>query len=354
MPYTTDDVRIKELRPLIPPAILMEDIPLSEEDRRLVVDTRIKIAKILKKNDDRLLVVVGPCSIHDVDAALDYGRLLKEARQKYSGELEIIMRVYFEKPRTRGGWKGLINDPDLDGSFQINKGLRMARKLLVTLTEMGLPVAVEFLDTISPQFIADTISWGAIGARTTESQVHRELASGLSAPIGFKNGTNGNYNIAIDAIHAARASHSFLSVTKHSLAAIVSTKGNPHCHLILRGGVDGPNYYEKDISEAVKALEASGLEGSLMVDCSHGNSCKDHTKQPMVVDYLSDLVGRGEKNIIGLMIESHLKGGKQSINPDKNLMEYGKSITDACLSWDDTLPLFDRLAKAVKARRQGD
>ena len=350
MPYTTDDLRIRELKPLIPPAILMEEIPLLEPGKLVVKKSRQAVEAIMAGKDDRLVVVVGPCSIHDAKAALEYSKKLLEAKKEHLGELEILMRVYFEKPRSRTGWKGLINDPFLDGSFQINKGLRAARQLLVDLVNEGVPAACEFLDTISPQFIADTISWGAIGARTTESQIHRELASGLSMPIGFKNGTDGNIKIAVDAIHAAAIPHHFLSVTKQGVAAIVATGGNTSCHIILRGAGTGPNYDEIHVSKAAKNLEEADLSPRLMVDCSHGNSQKNHMLQPVAAAEVARQIAGGSKAIFGGMIESHLKGGNQKEGP-LNTLEYGKSITDACLSWEDTLPVLKTLADAIKARR---
>lgn len=350
MPYTTDDVRIRELKPLIPPAILMEEIPLTETGKQVVVKARQAVEAIMADRDDRLVVVVGPCSIHDTKAALEYSKKLLEIRKELKGELEILMRVYFEKPRSRTGWKGLINDPFLDGSFQINKGLRVARQLLTDLTAEGMPAACEFLDTISPQFIADTISWGAIGARTTESQIHRELASGLSMPIGFKNGTDGNIKIAIDAIHAAAIPHHFLSVTKQGVAAIVATGGNPSCHIILRGAGSGPNYDEIHVTKAGKTLEEANLSPRMMVDCSHGNSQKNHMLQPVAAAEVARQIAGGSKAVFGVMIESHLKGGNQKEGPLSGL-EYGKSITDACLAWEDTVPVLRQLADAVKTRR---
>jgi 3-deoxy-7-phosphoheptulonate synthase len=351
MLFTTDDLRIEKIRPLIPPAILMEEIPLSEGASAIVAGTRQALAEAIAGRDDRLLVIVGPCSIHDVDAARDYARRLKVQADRLQSELLIVMRVYFEKPRTTVGWKGLINDPHLDGSFAINEGLRLGRALLRDLAEMGLPTGCEFLDTITPQYLADLVSWGAIGARTTESQVHRELASGLSVPVGFKNGTDGNVQIAIDAIHAARNAHHFLSVTKQGLSAIVATRGNPDCHVILRGGNGAPNYDAASIAKATTALTAAGLPGRVMVDCSHGNSRKDPRNQPAVAHDLAEQVRSGSKSIIGLMIESHLVGGRQNCEPGRPLT-YGQSITDACLAWEETLPALEELASAVRAARR--
>lgn len=345
-----DDLRIRDIKPLIPPAILMEELPLTEQGQQLVSDSRQAIEAIMDGADDRLVVVVGPCSIHDVTAALDYAQRLASVRNKLSADLEIVMRVYFEKPRTRNGWKGLINDPFLDDSFQINKGLHIARGLLVELVGLGLPTACEFLDTISPQFLADTISWGAIGARTTESQIHRELASGLSMPVGFKNGTDGNVKIAIDAIHAAKIPHHFLSVTKQSVAAIVATSGNDYCHIILRGSSGATNYDLVSVEKASAALAQAELRPRLMVDCSHGNSQKDHTKQALVVQDVVAQFEQGSQQIFGVMIESNIVAGNQTLKPGAALV-YGQSITDACLSWDQTVPLLEDLAAAVRKRR---
>jgi 3-deoxy-7-phosphoheptulonate synthase len=346
----TDDLRIDRLRPLIPPAILMEQYPLTESASTTVAETREAVTRILRGADDRLVVVAGPCSIHDVAAARDYGRRLKALGDDLAEDLLVVMRVYFEKPRTTVGWKGLINDPRLDGSFAINEGLGVARGLLLDLASTGLAAGCEFLDTITPQFIADLVSWGAIGARTTESQVHRELASGLSMPVGFKNGTDGNVQIAVDAVRAASHPHSFLSVTKQGLAAIVSTKGNDACHVILRGGVQRPNYHAEDVEATARALERAGLPPRLMIDCSHGNSGKDHTRQPAVARDVAAQVAEGSPYVFGVMIESHLVGGRQDARPGGPLT-YGQSITDACLGWDDTVPVLEDLAKAVRARR---
>ena len=346
----TDDIRIEGLRPLIPPAILMEELPLSDNASRTIVQGREVGDAIVKGSDDRLMVVVGPCSIHDVDAALEYASKLKPEAEKYADDLLIVMRVYFEKPRTTIGWKGLVNDPHLDNSFEINTGLRIARGLLCKLADMGLPTGTEFLDTISPQYIADLISWGAIGARTTESQIHRELASGLSMPVGFKNGTDGNVKIAIDAIGAACHSHHFLSVTKHGISAIVTTKGNDACHLILRGSGSGPNYGAASIDAASRALSEADVNPRLMIDCSHGNSRKDHKNQPAVAADLCTQIAGGSTVISGVMIESHLVEGNQS-NNGKAALTYGQSITDACISWETTVPILENFASAVRARR---
>ena len=350
----TDDLRIEQIRPLIPPAILMENLPLSEQASTTVAESREAVARILRQQDDRLVVVVGPCSIHDVAAAREYARGLRALAAELADALFVVMRVYFEKPRTTVGWKGLINDPHLDGTFKVNEGLGLARSLLLDLAEMGLPAGCEFLDTITPQYIADLVSWGAIGARTTESQVHRELASGLSVPVGFKNGTDGNVQIAIDAIQAASHPHQFLSVTKQGLSAIVATRGNPDCHLILRGGSGQPNYEAASVARAVEALEKAKLPPRLMVDCSHGNSRKDPARQPEVVrDVAAQLRATGKpSSVFGVMIESHLVAGRQDCTPGQPLV-YGQSITDACLAWTDTLPALRELAEAVRARRAG-
>jgi 3-deoxy-7-phosphoheptulonate synthase len=348
--FATDDLRIERLRPLLPPAILMEELPLGDDQARQVATVRTEIGDILMGRDDRLLVVVGPCSVHDTLAALEYAGRLKQAADRHRSELLVVMRTYFEKPRTTVGWKGLINDPDLDGSFAINRGLRVARGFLRDVLALGLPTATEFLDPITPQFVADLVAWGAIGARTTESQVHRELASGLSMPVGFKNGTSGAVQIAVDAVRSAASPHHFLSVTKQGLAAIVSTRGNPLCHVILRGGSNGPNYSETHVSEATLALERAGLRGAVMVDCSHANSGKDPRRQPQVVAEIAARVAHGERAIFGLMLESFLVEGRQDPAPGKALV-YGQSITDGCLSWDGTEPLLAMMSEAVRARR---
>jgi len=346
MHFNTDDVRVDKLKPLIPPAILMEELPLSDEATRVITDARATAERILRGEDRRLLVVVGPCSIHHEQAALDYAGRLHELANQLAGRLFIIMRVYFEKPRTTVGWKGLINDPDLDGSFKINKGLRAARRILLGCNDMGLPTGCEFLDTITPQFIADCVSWGAIGARTTESQVHRELASGLSMPIGFKNGTDGNIQIAIDAIRAARHPHHFLSVTKQAVAAIVATKGNDACHLILRGSNQGPNYQPEHIDAAAERLRSAGCHERVMVDCSHGNSQKNHERQPAVARAVGQyLRARGDR-VFGVMLESFITAGRQDARPGQPLV-YGQSITDACMGWDTTTAVLEELASAV-------
>lgn len=349
--HTTDDVRIESLRPLIPPAILMEELPVSEADTLLIAEARAEVARIVTGEDDRLVIVVGPCSIHDPAAGIEYAKRLKTVADELRGDLKIVMRTYFEKPRTTVGWKGLINDPKLDGSFSINLGLRVARKFLLDVVQLGMPTATEFLDPISPQFVADLVSWGAIGARTTESQVHRELASGLSMPVGYKNGTSGDVQIAVDAVRSSAAPHHFLSVTKQGLAAIVSTRGNQHCHLILRGGRTGPNYNAEAIAEAGAALSKAGLRPSLMVDCSHANSQKNHKNQVRVGESLASQVGSGSQAIFGVMIESNLVEGRQDVVAGKSLM-HGQSITDACLGFDETVPVLEQLAEGVRARRK--
>ncbi len=352
MHFQTDDVRIANLRPLLPPAILMEELPLSDEASETVVRARGQVADVVQARDDRLLVVVGPCSIHDPAAGIDYARTLKKAAVEFSDELLVVMRVYFEKPRTTVGWKGLINDPHLDGSFVINEGLRRARRFLIDVVEQGLPAGTEFLDPITPQFLADLVSWGAIGARTSESQVHRELASGLSMPVGFKNATDGNLQVAIDGVRSSAQPHHFLSVTKQGVAAIVATNGNPDCHVILRGGHSGPNHGEEAVAGATEALERSGLPGHLMVDCSHANSGKDHRRQPDVARDLAQQVADGSRSVVGLMMESFLVDGTQEVIPGhESELVYGQSITDACMGWERTEPLFGELAQAVRDRR---
>ena len=351
MPDTTDDVRIESLRPLIPPAILMEELPATVSDTQLIADARAEVARIVSGEDDRVVIVVGPCSIHDPEAGLEYARLLKPVADELGADLKIVMRTYFEKPRTTVGWKGLINDPKLDGSFAINLGLRVARKFLLDVVQLGMPTATEFLDPISPQFVADLVSWGAIGARTTESQVHRELASGLSMPVGYKNGTSGDVQIAVDAVRSSAAPHRFLSVTKQGLAAIVSTRGNKHCHIILRGGRNGPNYNAEAIAEAGAALSKANLRPAVMVDTSHANSQKDHRNQVKVGDSLAAQISAGSHAIFGVMIESNLVEGRQDVIPGKPLT-HGQSITDACLSFPETVPILRSLAAAVRTRRQ--
>jgi 3-deoxy-7-phosphoheptulonate synthase len=345
----TDDVRILEIKELSAPEEILAELPISDKAARTVFEARQAIHRILHGADDRLLVVIGPCSIHDVAAAREYASLLKAARDKLSKYLLILMRVYFEKPRTTIGWKGLINDPFLDGSFQINHGLRTARGLLLELADEGIPAGTEFLDMITPQYFADLVAWGAIGARTTESQIHRELASGLSCPVGFKNGTEGNVRIAVDALRAAQVPHHFLSVTKAGHSAIVSTAGNEDCHIILRGGKN-PNYDAESIDGASKELAVAGLPARIMIDFSHGNSMKQHERQLDVGACVAEQIAGGDERIMGVMVESHLKEGRQDHLPGQELV-YGMSITDACLGWDDTSNVLDVLAKAVTQRR---
>jgi 3-deoxy-7-phosphoheptulonate synthase len=349
----TDDERIKDITVLPPPEHLIRFFPIRGTPvETLITDTRRAIHNIMAGKDDRLLVVIGPCSIHDPAAALDYARRLKEARARFGGTLEVVMRVYFEKPRTTVGWKGLINDPYLDESYRIDEGLRIARQLLIEISRLGVPAGSEFLDVISPQYIGDLIAWGAIGARTTESQVHRELASGLSAPIGFKNGTDGNIRIATDAIQAAARGHHFLSVHKNGQVAIVQTNGNKDCHVILRGG-KAPNYDAQSVAAACADLQAAKLPPTLMVDCSHANSSKQHERQIEVAREVARQVGGGSRSVFGLMVESHLNPGAQKFSPgdDPQGLEYGKSITDACLGWSDSLQVLELLSEAVRSRR---
>jgi 3-deoxy-7-phosphoheptulonate synthase len=350
MMQTTDDLRIASLRPLISPALLIEQYPLQETDIQFINQTRQHVSNIIQRRDERLLVVVGPCSIHDPKAAVEYGERLKKLINLYEDDLQILMRVYFEKPRTTIGWKGLINDPDLDGQFNINKGLKVARELLLNLNQDGIGTATEFLDTIIPQFISDLVSWGAIGARTTESQVHRELASGLSMPVGFKNGTEGNVQIAIDAMGSAQSPHHFLSVTKDGIPAIVNTTGNRDCHVILRGGGSNhTNFDEAAIKSLTQNLDKKQLPQRVMIDCSHGNSGKDHRKQGAVLNNISAQLMNGGDAIAGVMLESHLLSGNQRLT-NKNELIYGKSITDACIDWNETESLIETLANASKVR----
>lgn len=349
MPPHTDDLRIRNIEPLTPPAQLLALLPCDDQASDTVSASRAALHAILHGHDDRLAVVVGPCSIHDPAAAIEYAQKLRLLRDALAGELEIVMRVYFEKPRTTVGWKGLINDPDLDGSFQINKGLRIARGLLRDINKLGLPAGCEFLDTISPQYLADLVAWGAIGARTTESQVHRELASGLSCPVGFKNGTDGNIKIAADAVGAASNPHHFLSVTKQGDTAIVATAGNPDCHVILRGGRQ-PNYDAASIAEACQVLATAQLPTRLMVDASHANSLKNPDNQPAVIDAVAAQMEDGEQRVVGVMIESNLVGGRQELLAGQPLVR-GQSITDGCIDWDSTERVLQRLARAVRARR---
>ncbi|MBT1444311.1 3-deoxy-7-phosphoheptulonate synthase AroG [Shewanella sp. JM162201] len=349
MYYQNDDVRINEVKELLPPIAILERFPATENASATVFNARNNIHRLLEKKDDRLLVVIGPCSIHDPVAALEYGQRLLQLRQQYADQLEIVMRVYFEKPRTTVGWKGLINDPYMDNSFKLNDGLRTARKLLLDLNDMGMPTAGEFLDMITPQYVADLMCWGAIGARTTESQVHRELASGLSCPVGFKNGTDGTIKIAIDAIGAAAAPHHFLSVTKFGHSAIVSTKGNPDCHIILRGGRE-PNYSAGHVAQIQAELVNAGLPDNVMIDFSHANSSKQFARQLLVAEDVGAQLAAGNRGIFGVMVESHLKEGRQDHQPGVEL-EYGKSVTDACIGWEDSERLLAQLNSAVLARR---
>lgn len=349
MNFKTDDLRIESIKAVTSPVVISEEIPITEAAAKNTAQTRDAIHNILAGQDDRLIVIMGPCSIHDIDAAKEYASRLKPLIEDYADDLLIIMRVYFEKPRTTVGWKGLINDPDLDNSFNINKGLRLARQLLLDLNNTGVPAGTEYLDLITPQYVTDLISWGAIGARTTESQVHRELASGLSCPVGFKNGTYGTTKIAVDAIGAAIRPHNFLSLTKEGHAAIFSTKGNPDCHIILRGGKE-PNYDADSIEQVSKELEAAKLPANIMIDLSHANSKKQHDAQTGVGNNVAEQITNGDKRIKGVMIESHLVAGRQDVKPGQELV-YGQSITDACLGWENTVDLINTLADASKARR---
>jgi 3-deoxy-7-phosphoheptulonate synthase len=346
----TDDLRIREIRELTTPQALMSELPCTAAVATTVSAARTAIHRILRGEDDRIIVVIGPCSIHDVQAAGEYARRLAEQRRQLQQSLEIVMRVYFEKPRTTVGWKGLINDPDLDGSFRINQGLRLARGLLLEINGLGLPAGCEFLDMITPQYIADLVAWGAVGARTTESQVHRELASGLSCPVGFKNGTDGNVRIAVEAVQTAAQPHHFLAVTKHGHTGIAATTGNADCHVILRGG-SKPNYDAASVDAASRLLAAAGVRTPLMIDASHGNSGKRHENQPAVVDAIAQQIENGEQRIGGLMVESHLVGGRQELVAGRAPV-YGQSITDACIDWDTSVRVLHRLARAVEQRRR--
>lgn len=350
MSYKTDDLRILDVKEVIPYAELQAQLPITEQAAQTTYAARTAIHEILHGRDDRLLVVAGPCSIHDSSAALEYAGLLQQAIARFSDDLLLVMRVYFEKPRTTVGWKGLINDPDLDGSYAINKGLHLARELLLGINDLGVPAATEYLDLMTPQYVSDLISWGAIGARTTESQVHRELASGLSCPVGFKNGTDGTLRIAIDAIRSSSRPHHFLSLTKEGRSAIFATMGNDDCHIILRGGKT-PNFDTENVAQAMTELEAADLLPKIMIDFSHGNSSKQYQRQLEVGASVAAQVAAGNTAIIGTMIESHLKEGRQDNTPDTEL-EYGKSITDACISWEQTVPLLEQLAEAVQKRRE--
>ncbi|CAB3791971.1 Phospho-2-dehydro-3-deoxyheptonate aldolase, Phe-sensitive [Paraburkholderia caffeinitolerans] len=345
-----DDTRIGAVRPLISPALLLDELPVPQATQTLVETSRAQIGEVLAQRDDRVVVVVGPCSIHDHDQAIEYAKLLKEEADRLKDDLLVVMRVYFEKPRTTVGWKGYINDPRLDGSFRINEGLRAARQLLLDINALGLPTGTEFLDLLSPQYIADLVAWGAIGARTTESQSHRQLASGLSCPIGFKNGTDGGVQIAADAIVAARASHAFMGMTKMGMAAIFETRGNNDCHVILRGGKSGPNYDAASVAACAAALAKAGLREQVMIDCSHANSSKQHQRQIEVARDIGAQLAGGDSRIVGVMIESHLEEGRQDLEPGVPLKR-GVSITDACISWAQTQPVLESLAQAVRSRR---
>ena len=347
---TTDDVRIDEIRPLIAPGVLIAELSPEAAVQESDAAGRRSAAAIMRGEDDRLLVVVGPCSIHDREAALEYAERLASFAPTVAADLLVVMRVYFEKPRTTVGWKGLINDPRLDSTYDINLGLRWARELMLQISRLGLPTGTEFLDTIIPQYIADLVGWGAIGARTTESQIHRELASGLSMPVGFKNATSGSIAVAIDALRAAQHSHHFLSVTKEGVSAIVKTRGNDSCHVILRGSSRGPNYRAEDVSGVVAELQKAGLPPYVMIDCSHGNSGKDHRNQPLVAEDLAVQIEGGSRAVAGVMLESHLVEGSQSVMPGRAPC-YGQSITDACIDWETTVRVLDRFAAAVRRRR---
>jgi 3-deoxy-7-phosphoheptulonate synthase len=345
----TRDLRVTGYRPLVPPAIILEELSLGEAGSRAVATWRDELNRILAHEDDRLIAIVGPCSIHDPVAALDYARRLRGLADELRPDVLMVMRAYFMKPRTSVGWKGLVSDTHRDGSFRINDGLRMTRRLLLDLIEIGLPAACEFVDPISPQYTSDLVAWAAIGARTTESQVHRELASGLSMPVGFKNGTDGNVQVAIDAVRAAREPHSFMGVTEQGLAAIVETRGNPSAHVVLRGGTPGPNHDRASVRRALDALGASSLPRHLIVDLSHANSGRDHTRQPAVARDVAAQIADGERGIVGVMAESFIVEGRQ--DPEAEPLVYGQSITDACIGWDTTVEVLNDLARAVRARR---
>ncbi|APU19675.1 3-deoxy-7-phosphoheptulonate synthase [Actinoalloteichus sp. GBA129-24] len=353
LPSTSDLIRdrhIAEIRPLVSPALLRDELPLSDQAAQVVTDGRDEVINVLTGRDDRLLVVVGPCSVHDPAAALAYARRLAALAETVRDDLRIVMRVYFEKPRTTLGWKGLINDPDLDGSFQVNKGLRLARRLLLDILELGLPVGCEFLDPITPQYIADAVSWGSIGARTAQSQVHRQLSSGLSMPIGIKNATDGDVQVAVDAIAAAGSSHVFTGITDGGLAAILRTTGNPDCHVVLRGSTAGPNHDAESVASTTALLRAAGLPERTVIDASHGNSGKDHRRQPVVAAEVAGRLAAGEHGVVGVMLESFLVAGRQDLAPGREL-EYGQSITDACMDWETTESTLHGLAAAVAERR---
>ena len=345
----TRDLRVTGYRPLVPPAIILEELPLTETGSRLVATWREELTRILSQADDRLIAIVGPCSIHDPTAALDYARRLHDLGEKLRDDVLLVMRAYFMKPRTSVGWKGLVSDPHRDGSFRINDGLRLTRRLLLDLVEIGLPAACEFVDPISPQYTSDLVAWAAIGARTTESQVHRELASGLSMPVGFKNGTDGSVQVAIDAVRAAREPHSVMGVTEQGLAAIVETGGNPSAHVVLRGGTPGPNHGSASVRRTLDALAAASLPAHLIIDLSHGNSERDHRRQPAVASEVAAQIAAGEKGIVGVMAESFIIEGRQEA--DAEPLVYGQSITDACIGWDSTVAVLNELAAAVRARR---
>ena len=348
----TSDLHVIETRALMTPEQLKSELPITEAASQVVAETRDRIRKILRQeDDDRLLVIVGPCSIHDIKAAREYGEKLMPLREELKDKLEIVMRVYFEKPRTTTGWKGLINDPHLDESYDINTGLRMARKLLLDLAEMGMPSATELLDPIIPQYIGDVVSWTAIGARTTESQTHREMASGLSMPVGFKNGTDGGFEVAIHAVLSAQHPHHFLGINTDGLASIVTTTGNPDCHLVLRGGKGGPNYGFDSLAKAAAEMKRQGLCERSMVDCSHGNSSKDYRNQPIVLAAISEQLAKGSPHLMGVMIESHLVAGNQSIPDDLSKLKYGQSITDACVDFDVTIDMLRSLARSLPTKK---
>lgn len=351
MKPVTENLRIKSIRPVSMPVQVQAELPLSPAAATTVLDTRRQIQDILQGEDDRLLVIVGPCSIHDTDAALEYASRLAPLRQQLADELLIVMRVYFEKPRTTVGWKGLINDPALDDSYDIDRGLRTARKLLLDLNERGMPAGVEYLDILTPQYLADLVSWGAIGARTTESQLHREMASGLSCPVGFKNGTDGSVKVAVDAVQAARNPHRFLSLTGEGQVAIFETAGNADTHIILRGGSSGTNYDARSVDAACAALAKAGLPQQVMIDFSHANSRKQYGLQMEVAQDVGDQLSSGDERVIGVMVESHLVAGRQDIQA-RDKMVYGQSVTDACLGWDDSAELLQGLAEAVARRRR--
>jgi 3-deoxy-7-phosphoheptulonate synthase len=350
MSHRTEDLRIQRTKVVLPPVFLEEELPMTETAEETVYKARAEVTRILEGKDHRLVVIAGPCSIHDTEAAIEYAKLLRRASEKYSRDLCIIMRVYFEKPRTTVGWKGLINDPHLDGSFKINDGLRIARRLLLELAELGVPAGTEFLDMIIPQYMVGLVSWGAIGARTTESQVHRELVSGLSCPVGFKNGTSGNVQIAVEAVQAAGHPHTFLGHTKNGQSAIFFTAGNPHCHVILRGGRKTTNYDAASIEQACLILDRAGLSRRLMIDCSHANSNKDHKQQPEVCRDVARQIAGGNRNVFGVMLESNLVEGAQKLAKGRTLT-YGQSITDACMDWNTTEELLADLAESVRSRK---